>query len=597
MSNFIEMNSTNITIDEVPFILMKLGEIAAKIGYYNFEWRFVTLVIFNIQTPYVVNAFLNKYNQSVILKQSKYLSSRRVQFHTSQFILFGQQASEISDTLKLLMESMSDRSGKFIIICVSTEDELCDEKQVFLTLSRLYIPNIVFLKGDAENSVRIYSYWFMRPEQCPGHEPYEIEFERSCKDGLCYKSIFREQLANFQRCPLTVSTFEQPPFMLLNNSTGSPSGIDGEMLTLLTDILNASLVIVTPTEGAEWGAYENFNWTGSLGDVYNNRSAASMCSIPLTSDIYGNFQISFTYNTMDIVWSAKLPLLKPAWEKLLRPLKFYPRLILIFMFMVIIFMNSFTKTRRWNNIRKVFNASPPTINLFFYSWTIFLGMPVLRMPSKRNFIALVYLWIWFSFIIRSCYLAALKDSLKHSAYENKLTSINDVLSKKFPIGGPESLKAFYSEDSQIFDDWMPINFSNTFDILDEITKGESNFVLAFNKEVILEYLKQFNGTRKLQIIPQKIVNSPSVIYFAKHSPLAKPISRVLKICVEAGFLEQVYNRRTDYLRSQSFDKVSHQYEPMNLKYFAGTIGLLILGWFLSIIFFIVEVYCGRLDGK
>ncbi|XP_013164446.1 PREDICTED: uncharacterized protein LOC106115564 [Papilio xuthus] len=581
-----------ILMDDDPPVILKLGEMASEIGYYNFEWRFVTFVMFNIQTLIAVDVFLSKYNQSVILKRGKYLPSQRT--HISQYVLFGTQSSELSDMLKWLRESMYDTSGKFIIVCATIDYEECGEDEIFQTISNERILNVVVLKAQNENNPQIFSYRFLEPEKCVNDIPFEIKFNNS-ENAMNWKSMFREQLTNFHQCPLIVSTFEQPPFMILNSSE-NPSGIDGDVLTLLSDILNATLVLKLPTEGEVWGTYEDNNWTGSLGDIYNFRAHASMCSIPLTSDLYGNFQISFTYNTMDIVWTAKLPLLKPAWEKLLHPLKFYPRLILILMFLIIIILNSLTRTRFWKNITKVINASPPNVNLLFYSWVIFLGLPILRMPSKRNFVVFVYIWIWFSFIIRSCYQAALKDSLKHKLYEKKFTNIQEVLRDKYPFGGLESLRDYYSEDDDISNNWMSLNFSNTYEILDELSTGTSNFVLAFNKEVIMDYLKQYNGSRKLQIIPEKIVNSPSVIYFTKYSALTGPVNRILKILVECGFIQRVYTQST-YLQSKLCDQTKHQYEPMNVKYFAGTIGLLILGWIISIIFFTVEAYCGRLNGK
>lgn len=586
-SNFIDLN-----VEHPPKVLLKMGEIAAKIGYYNFEWRFVTLVLFNIQPLLVVEAFLKKYNQSVIIMRGKNKNVHRTPL--SQFVVIGEQSSEISDTLKWLIKSQYDRAGKFIIICSTKSNKQCDEKKIFQTLSEVFVPNAILLKAD-DGCPRLYSYRMIQPEKCSNEEPFEINLD-DCNNSSCLKSLYQEQLGNFHQCPLIVSTFEQPPFMLLNNLTEDPGGSDGEVLTLLTQILNATLVIKTPSDGAKWGTFDDYNWTGSLGDLYNGRAYASMCSLPLTTDLYGNFQISFTYNTLDIVWTTKYPSLKPAWEKLLLPLKIYTRFTLIFMFLIIILLNSFMKTKTWRNISNIVNAGPVKTNLFFYSWIIFLGIPILRMPSKRTFITIVYIWIWFSFVIRSCYQAALRDSLKHQMYEEKLTNIQHAI-KKYFYGGPESLRNYYLDDTEISDNWITLNFSNTFDILDEISNGSSDFVLALNKEVIVEYLKQFNGSRKLQIIPEKIVNSPSVIYFQKHSPLSEPVSRILSIFVEGGFIERIHTQHLDYIKRRLSDYSTHQFEAINLNYFAGTIGFLILGWFLSIIFFVIETYCGRLDGN
>lgn len=55
----------------------KLGEWAAKIAYYNFQWRFDTLVVFNILHMVALDIFLIKYKEAVVIKRGKYIPEKR----------------------------------------------------------------------------------------------------------------------------------------------------------------------------------------------------------------------------------------------------------------------------------------------------------------------------------------------------------------------------------------------------------------------------------------------------------------------------------------------------------------------------------------
>lgn len=587
------MYNLSTFLEVEPPALEKIGEVAAKIAYYNFDWRYVTLVVFNaVQYTLALGTFLKYYKLSVNIKRGKYISHRRV--HVPQFVIFGQDANEIVDTLKWLDKMKFDNSGKYIVICTTDDYERCEEDKIFVTLSNLRIVNVIYMRGETCDNFLSFSYNLVLPENCLNSEPYSVYLEKNCTKDECFKTVFSEKLNNLYKCPLIISTFEQPPFMYLSNDTLEPSGGDGDILRILVNALNATLEIKLPTEGNDFGHYGNGNWTGSLGDVFNRRAHLSVCSQPLTTEKYENFQISFVYNTMDIVWTARLPTEEPAWQKLFNPLEVDMRIALSFTFLAVVLLNSLLKSSWWCRVRTIFNIGSTRFSLLFYSWTLFLGVPILRMPTSRPFLLVVFSWIWFSFVIKSAYQAALISSLKKPSYIDFFQSFNDVLKAKYPYGGLGTLRDYYAEDQYVYDNWVLMDFDEANDFLDKASEGNSDFVLAFNKEFVIQHLIEYNGVRHLQILPHKIVNSPTVMFFKKHSVLVKPINRVLEILVEAGFCQIMHAK---YLRRKKFLfqlSIVSERRALTFENFKACILLLAFGWFLALIFFVAEAYCGRL---
>lgn len=588
-------NYTENFLTMEPEALEKVGRIAAKIAFYNFDWRYITLVMFNsIQYVVALESFLSNYNQSMVLKYGKFIP--RYRYNVPQYVIFGKDTAVLIDLIKWLDNSNYDNSGKYIIICTSPENEDCDESSIFIALSKVWIINVVYLRASSTEFLA-FSYEIVLPDVCVNSEPHTLNVTDRCDSDDCIKDLYPEKLNNFFKCSLIVSTFEQPPFMFLDNATLIPSGGDGDIVKLVANVLNATLDIKTPIEGNDAGVYENNNWTGSLGDVFNSRVHVSVCSVPITVDIYGNFQISFIYNSMDIVWTAQLPRIKPAWQKLLRPYKTDLRIALFFVFVGVVLVNAFIRTSTWNNISRVVKISPIRSNLLFYSYALFLAVPILKMPKKPPLLLIVYTWIWFCFVVKSAYTAVLIRSLKNEIYEEFFTDFASVFKAKLPYGGMRTFREYYIDEPEIYDKWIPLDYDDATGTLERISNESTDFVLAINKEIVTEHLIEYNGRRQLQILPEKIVNSPTVMYFKKHSVITNPVSKVLSICVEAGLTQQTYAR---YLRHKKFlfkRMSSSQRKPLTFDNFRACLFLLIFGWGLSVIFFATEAYCGRIDAK
>lgn len=575
----------------------KLSVMAAKIAEFNYEWRFDTVILFNLLSSYLIKVFLAGYDRSVIIRRSKYLPPRGYSSSlTPQFVIYGEDIGELTDFLEFLMDHKNDCTAKYILVCTSPDLEDCDENQLFQTLAHMFIANVVYLKLHDGNAPTAYTYYPFLPGKCWQHEPVTLTAQFECPYDQCYKSQFPQKFSNLYKCKFIVSTMDQAPFMVfMNKSDGTReiTGSDGDILKLVVSMLNATLVIMTPVEGNDWGRLENDTWTGSLGQVFSNKAHASMCSSPLTSSKYDSFQISFCYDSLDLVWTAAMPKLRPSWENLLRPLDVYIRITLFFIFIGIVVMNTVIRTKLFNILRKVFKVAPLKSNLLLYSWILFLGMPVTRVPTRVAFRSLLCTWIWFCVIVRSVYQGALIGSLKVQVTEDNLNNFREVLKNGYPFGGLPSLREYYTDNREVYDQWKPLMYDKAREQMRRITDGTSDFVLALSREYLIEHLLHHNGRRQVQILPQKIANVPIVMFFKKNSNFAYPVSQYLTVVMEGGFSQRLYDRFVKHVRILTRQEQSRVPKPLRLQHFTGSFAVLFFGWIMAGIFFLVEYACGR----
>lgn len=586
------LNTSTSLFFENAVINKKSAELAAKIAYYNFEWRYVTIVFYYNLNFFGGYNFLKNYQKSVAIKYGSVL--RIINPLIPQYVVFGTDTLNILYIIRSLIKTKNIYNiGKFIIVCMSEND--CDQNIIFKSCFNYKIVNVILIRPTSDSlEPSAYTYYPIVPGKCANHDPIKLNVSLNCLNDLCFKELYPLKYNNLYGCEIIISTFEQHPYMYINKESNEVSGNDGDILMLLLRTLNAKHYIVDNSDGS--GHFQNNSWTGSMGDIFYDKANFSMTSASLTYTKYGNFQISVPYNSMDAIWVTSMSEPSPSWEKLIHPFKLYVRFILLLIFISIIIINIFIKTKKLENIRKILKIKPPKSNLIFYSWLIFLGVPILRMPSKSVILIVVYLWIWSCLIIRSVYQAALISSLKMKIYEENFQTFDEVLEAEYPFGGPTNLKEYFKEQPKIFNKWKDIKSDHIVKVLDNLADKSLTFVMAINKNVVLDYLLNQNNTKQLHIIPGNILSSPSVLYFKKFSPLTTSINRILSAIVEGGFTQtSAFNLKRD--RKLILNLISDTPDSLKLTHFAGPILILIVGWIICIVLFFIEILIIHYRGK
>ncbi|CAH2071449.1 unnamed protein product, partial [Iphiclides podalirius] len=323
---------------------------------------------------------------------------------------------------------------------------------------------------------------------------------------------------------------------------GVPSGADGDLLRLIAEKLNASLKLITPHRGFGWGKLEeDGTWSGSLADVYYDLANLSMTSASITLSRFTHFQMSMDYNTVKVVWVTHPSTLESPSLKLFRPFDFEVRIALAVSFLLVIVLTMFIRRNCWNAVLGSLNVPRPRRSLVFYSWEVCMGMPSNKLPTKLAFLYVVLFWIWYCFLIRTFYTVFLIKALKTNVYCSDLLKIEDAIAANYGIGGGLALKDYYIDEPTIYNRWINFESNEIFAAMLNLSEGQK-YVIAINYET--SKIFQRNHSLDLHILPQRVISSPTVIFFKKFSPLADSINSVLTQLVETGFTSKLYKNYT-----------------------------------------------------
>lgn len=550
----------------------KLAESAARIATHNFGWA-TTLLLFNSTIVTGVEIFLELYKNAVLIGNGKFYSPFAQK--TRQYILFGTDVLNIHQMLDYMRLHRFDNTGKYIVTCQSQD---CNENEAVDIFWNHKITNVVFIKLTPKQEIVGYSYY--HPEDCLHSKPAKTKICTN-DDASCY-GMFPEKVINLRRCEITVSTFPQIPYM--NITTGVPKGADGDILRLIVERLNATLKLMTPRIGEGWGKLErNGTWTGSLRDLLDDYANFSMSSPALTLTRIETFQMSMAYSTINIVWVTHPTEVKPASLKLFYPFTTYSQIALAVSFIFVCVCAWFFNSQYWPFRANKKRISKSKVSVLFYSWMICMGLPSTKLPTKPVFMSMALIWIWYCFLVRTLYQVYLISSLQGIFYYDELNSIEEAYHKNISFGGGLPLRDYYVHYPLIYDSWKPVNTSNIVSVLGNL----SEFVLAINVETAKSIIKKHKYV--VRYLPQSVVNSPTVIFYKKFSPLAKSIDIILFRLVEGGFTDKIFKKY-----ASTNEPVKDVQIPITLEHYTGCYLILVIGWLISIVMFLYELYYCKL---
>lgn len=565
----------------------ELSQTASQIALQNFKWRYVTFVFFNSTILCGVESFLQTYKQITIVGKGTFYP----QFtdKTNQYVLFGLDIADINNVLDWMRNHEFDNTGKFIIICQSQNLNDCDETRAMKALWAHKVTNVVFLKSG-EGKVNGYTYFPLNDSDCRTDVPVKLTDLNSCFNDTQYsicRNVFTDKLRNMNNCPLLASTFIQTPYM--NIEDGVPSGANGDLLVILAEGLNASLQVMTPRIGNGWGRLEeNGTWSGSLADVYYDYANLSMTSAALTLARFSHFHMSLDYNTAGVVWVTHPAKMMPSSLKLTRPFQSNALIALVLSYLLVVIYALIRRSRLWQFYGRFIEGSKPKSSIVFYSWMVCMGLPSTRIPTKPALMYVMFLWVWYGVFIRTIYQVSLITVLKANYYFGEFETIDDVILAGYPFGGGVALKDYFLDHPNVYNKWTNVMTDDIIPMMRNVSEG-IEFVLAMS----LETAQTIISVEKINvhILPQKVITSPTVIFFKKYSPLAKSVNRILIKLIESGYSDKL---KQMYCSTHKVNKTASTSEPIKLDHYTSCYLVIIIGWVISFIFFVGEIILDKM---
>lgn len=325
-----------------------------------------------------------------------------------------------------------DFQGFFIIVITQPEKNI---KRIFEDLWSCYITNanVVTLNSHNLNEVNIFTYFPFAQFHCEKIESvlYNIyTIERGFEKNLRY---FPKKVSNMHGCPVSVATFDFPPFITIKRHDRgliTLSGLDGFLITLISETMNFTIKVIEITGDSLWGTlYENGSSTGATKMLMDGAVNSTIGYYTLSALKFNLLSASHAYYTSSLVWMVPPGNEFTSLSILIKPFEqnLWTLVIAIFLIslLAVVLIKRCPKSTRYFVFGE--NVSSPGLNIL----NICLGGSVVRTPTRNFARTLICIFMLYCIIIRCSYQGALFKIMRMDPKEPIADSFYKMLERNY----------------------------------------------------------------------------------------------------------------------------------------------------------------------
>lgn len=163
------------------------------------------------------------------------------------------------------------RNGFFILIYTGFEPErLVTIRNIFRRLFFLYVVNVNVMMMVGKYAY-VYTYYPFTARKCHSPQPELLLSFRGIESNpnfVLKKGLFGSKVANMHGCPLSVISWDYPPFIFVKKDPKTGAfrtihGIEGSVISLLSQQMNFSIYIKEPNPREAGEVFSNGTATGA----------------------------------------------------------------------------------------------------------------------------------------------------------------------------------------------------------------------------------------------------------------------------------------------------------------------------------------------
>ncbi|XP_068631983.1 uncharacterized protein [Battus philenor] len=560
------------------YVELKLIDKSIILANEIFDHRQATCVAWWNSEPDDVNRFLSKFSASVVTCNVTDIA-KQTDFHNfvkyKQTVLFVKNPEEFKYFLNSVIK---DVVNPISIILVLTAVE--KSNSVLLNLTRLAwkndISNIIIISANGNNdNVTFTTYLPHSDGKCDNFNPVTLNTNENKHFGRKFK--------NFQRCPIRITDTQFAPYMVFKtnaNNEAYVSGIDGDVLSLVIERLNATIEIVaSPPDNDR--AITNSRKANAFRNLIDGKAEIMSPKFTLNYKRYILAQVSYVYGSYEIVWCLPESREIYAWAKVFLPFLTNITLLLAFAFITIIITIMI--------INKFITKETQIKKVFFDILGIFFGQPASFITKCRLKNSIYVLWIWFCLIIRVIYHSDLVERFERTIYEPRLTTVNEALDTVEGYGGFLELKEFYRNTS-FETNFQAVTLSDYPKYLEQIANGK-RFLLATN-ELFLRY---FNYS--VHILEERVTSIPVCFLMRPRWPAASELDKLIERVTEAGFVNKIIRQYVEKRSCEAITTEKDIVKPIELSVLGACFYGLLIMYFICTIILVLEILHDKVQCK
>lgn len=396
------------------------------------------------------------------------------------------------------------------------------------------------------------------------------------------KEHFPDKIQNMWGCPIIVVTFEVEPFMYVTkrkDGTFYTDGIEGTLLRVLSQRMNFTSLIETPSDGDMWGVIlANGTKTGACKLLYEGKANLSLGTFGQAFDRLQVMDMSFSYYQTPLVFTVPPGRSYTPFEKLFQPFKYIIWSLLAVIFILGYFAMVFVK-REFGDLFFASNNRP-----YLNMMNILFGGTVHNLPIKFMLRIIVLIWIMCAMVLRNSYQGKLFTFLQLPKKLSRPFEIQQIVD--------DNLTIMLTKSSFHFFDGLPelqhnIQFQNNLTLpFDEMDKPEFKNIYLRTKASIAFHNRVHS--KSITISDYSLFMFSIAIFTRKHSYLTHTIDNEILKYLANGIFDVWASKFVDikYLTPQQIGK---RPQKLTMNELSGGYQIFILFLILSFFVFLLEL--------
>jgi len=425
--------------------------------------------------------------------------------------------------------------------------------------------------------------------------------------------LFPGKISNsFNRCPMKAVVrnghwYFTTNYVYYNDSNYNVrkyiEGLEYYLLRFVLKQMNMSFVHVPTPEGFEKEG-ETIN-TNLLIGMFRKEIYIALGGVGAQNLMNSYIDTTNSYYMMSVRWYVPCSVKYPRWSSLFRILTVELWLVLIISIVTAAISTTlvgrYTCTSEWQGYKKITSS---LTNI----WAVILGVPVARMPSASSLRSLFLAWVCFSLAFNTVFQAFLTTFLIDSGYKTPIQNMDELLASGIKLAYPPEYNFIFENDEK-HKSRIQRNRVNcpSIQVCENWAKYQKNVSILLGDKVAEDnydwgvYVGENSEPLLCKLEDGVFFNAGLTMIMFHGDPLMRRVNEIIDRVVEAG-LYKYWISLTTNLRKLLSRKIAivhplDRYYSFNLYHMQPAFYLLLMGWCLSALCFLVELLYNRVYSK
>jgi len=321
---------------------------------------------------------------------------------------------------------------------------------------------------------------------------------------------------------------------------------------------------------------------------------------------YSSFDLTNSYHTTYFRWYVPCSIKYPRLTRIFRIMSAELWLVLMVSILIVAILSTivgrYSYTSEWQSY-KTLTSSLTNV------WAVILGVAVSTTPRAPSLRSLFLAWLWFSLVFSTVFQAFLTTFLIDPGYEPPIQNIDELFASGIKLAydpgftfivevGEETEKSNIQKNG--------VNCSSYLDCLDWAMYYKNVSIMLFDIE--FEIRNAIDGYLGVKSKPLLCRLEDGVLFPASYTmmmfhgdPLMRRVNRIVDRVFESGvynhWISSHVSSQRILFRKENIAQSLDGYYSFNLHHMQPSFYLLLMGWCLSALCFVVEVLYNRILSK